>query len=71
MIMQTTVVSRGWDPVDGYAQVDANKGIDYPGKGKWTNEDGEEVDYTTGNPIEPEDSPRYGGDEGDSPSDGG
>ena len=69
-IMQTTIVSKGWDPVDGYAQVDAEKGIDYPGKGKWTNEDGEEVDYTTGNPIEPEDSPRYG-DEEDSPSDGG
>ena len=70
-IMQTTIVSKGWDPVDGYAQVDAEAGIDYPGKGKWTNEEGEEVDYETGNPIEPEDSPRYGGDEEDSPSDGG
>ena len=70
-IMQTTIVSKGWDPVDGYAQVDATAGIDYPGKGKWTNEEGEEVDYETGNPIEPEDSPRYGGDEEDSPSAGG
>lgn len=60
-IMQTTIVSKGWDPVDGYAYVDTDNGINYPGAGKQrTNKAGEEVNYVTGDPIEAEDSPRKG-----------
>ena len=55
MIMQTTIVSRGWDPVDGYADPDNGYPTD---------------DYEAGKPIDPADSPRYGDDE-QSPSSGG
>ncbi|MBR3208671.1 MAG: phage major capsid protein [Bacilli bacterium] len=55
-IMQQTIVSKGWDPVDGYADPDNGYPTD---------------DYEEGKPIAPEDSPRYGGDEEDSPSSGG
>ena len=47
-IMQTTIVSKGWDPVDGYADPDNGYPTD---------------DYEAGKPIAPEDSPRYGDDE--------
>ena len=71
-IMDETIVSMGWDPVDGYAFIDAQNNINYPGEDKKrTNKEGQEVDYKTGDPIQPDDSPRYGGDDEDSPSDGG
>ena len=47
-IMQTTIVSKGWDPVDGYADPDNGYPTD---------------DYEEGAPIDPKDSPRYGDDE--------
>ena len=49
LIMQTTIVGRGWDPVDGYGDPKHN----YPTE-----------DYEEGAPIDPKDSSRYGkGDE--------
>ena len=71
-IMNETVVSMGWDPVDGYSLIDSANNINYPGEGKkFTKPDGTERDYETGDPVQPDDSPRFGGDEEDSPSDGG
>ena len=45
LIMQTTIVGRGWDPVDGYGDPEH----DYPND-----------EYEQGAPIDPKDSSRYG-----------
>ena len=52
LIMQKTIVSRGWDPVDGYADTEHH----YP----------DVEGYEDGDPIDPKDSPRIYRDE-DSP----